>query len=425
MSTTSHHPYSYHEMKTAIEYAKLAGSALYHDKNNHKLPPVKITNKDGELRFSSEINIEHYLPFNIRDESYPLTRANYTPPYYSMKECSFGEFFINELYQQPFHVVNKETGISSPAIFAANVSKEDMGFVILNEKAVVSMKDLSRLYEVTPDYPSPSPQNTPSVTLTDDMFWKVVDGLKWDKDHNSIRAENELYNKLPIDMLSAISEKASFFARQFYSRAYNTFRDLREDTIMDAMYHVVYSGKEKYEKVMGSTDELRKVFGEKLHEGLRLPLIRQQNSYPYAQNLIHGEDLRIKWPEHSQFGDMRLLRIKADAIQAIHAIQSIDFDEVAPKRAREIAPMLEESLMRLGKIADGDLKGAYQNFDKNAYNRLSSNHDAKIGARVSNMISDIMANDGIDFKTAKWDNDKLVVEKNKTSSHAHDMGMGM
>lgn len=425
MSTTSRHPYSYHEMKTAIEYAKLAGSALYHDKNNQKLPPIKITNKDGELRFSSEVNIEHYLPFNIRDEHYPLTRANYTPPYYSMKECSFGEFFINELYQQPFHVVNKETGISSPAIFAADVSKEDMGFVILNEKAVVSMKDLSRLYEVTPDYPSPSPQNTPSVTLTDDMFWKVVDGLKWNKDYNTIRAENELYNKLPIDMLSAISEKASFFARKFYSHAYNTFRDLSEGAIMDAMYHVVYSGKEKYEKVMGSNDELRNVLGEASHYGLRLPLIRQQNSYPYALNLIHGEDLRIKWPSHSQFGDMRLLRIKADAIQAIHAIKSIDFEEVTPKRAREIAPMLEESLMRLGKIADGNLKGAYQNFDKNAYHRLSSNHEAKIGARVSNMISDIMANDGIDYNTAKWDNDKLVVEKNKTSSHAHDMGMGM
>lgn len=423
MSTPSRHPYSYHEMKTAIEYAKLAGASLYHDKSNHHLPPVKITNKDGELRFSSEVNIEHYLPFNIRDEKYPLTRANYTPPYYSMKECSFGEFFINELYQQPFHVVNKETGISSPAIFASGVSGEEMGFVILNEKAVVSIEDLSRLYEVTPDYPAN--EIAPVATITDDMFWKVIDGLKWDKDHNTIRAENELYNKLPMDMLSAISEKASFFARKFYSQAYNQFRDLREGTIMDAMYHVVYSGKQKYEKVMSSSDELRKVFGETLHAGLRLPLIRQQDTYPYAQNLIHGENLRIKWPSHSQFGDMRLLRIKADAIQAIHAIKSIDFDEVTPKRAREIAPMLEESLMRLGKIADGDLKGAYQNFDKQAYRRLSSNHEAKIGAQVSNMLSDLMANDGIDYNTAKWDNDKLVVERSKGFSQSHDMGMGM
>jgi len=421
------HPYSYQAMKTAIEYAKLAGASQYRDPNNHKLPPVNIKMVDGELRFSSDATLEHYLPFHSRDEIYPIGKPGFMHGLFDKKECSFGEFFINELYQQPFHVKNKETGELSVAVKTELAIKgSEMGFTLVGENKVVeSLSELSKKYDITPISSNLVDFKPEIPKLSDQQFWGLMTTLNWKADHNPYRCKKMLLDKYDVKIISAIQNKMYEKSRDIYHKLSSVEKSsgerFGEDRISALADHLTSHGKHAYDMIMTSSDEhILKVLQQAVvAKSIQLPMIQQHTSYPYALYSVSGDQHEINLSHDSSVPDTRKLNISASAISAIHAIKSIDFDHVTPARVKQMAPVYAEALDRLSKIVEGDLKGACQNFGVKEYNRLSNMQECNLHAYVPNIIINLLEAEGVDYKKVIVEPQQEKTEK-KSAAYAND-----
>lgn len=414
------HPYSYKLMEDAINQAKINGSSTYNHANDC-MPPLSIhCNKNGEFFISSSLNISNYLPSALIENFKWLGKPDYMPDFHNKTECLLSEFFAHELFQQPFKVINKQSQQVCDAMLSDGLTRKEkeMMFILVDEQRVVpSLAALNKEYDIIPAEPIRTRFKDSIHGLSDEDGWAMIEAVNWKSDHDYNRCKKEFEEKYAPNVIASMDKWFDSKTKEL-----NTFilsipelaRNHTESHRIELVEHIVSAGKTAFDNAMNSEAAITTLMQKlNVQTGLGFPSYRQHDSYPYGMD-TNGYDDPYKKLDSS-------LMQKASAIEAIHNLKNIDFDHVSPFRAREIKPLIEESLMRLNYILEGQPEKAFSGFDNAAYVRLCHIKESGMHAYVPNLLSDIMSEHGLDFSRVTWNNGIPTQRNKKEKSSSLDI----
>lgn len=402
------HPYSIKALKAAIEEAQKNGKSTYNDPNG-KRPPLLIYTREESgidsngnpsvLMVESTIPLSNYLPFPRPDDegSYFMdVDNNAIPELNNKKTATLFELCCSEILTQNFQVTDKITGIRSEAFF---FGYNGFFYVDGHDDFVTSIENLQNNFHIEVNEPNLIDFRSMANSMSDDMFWSIVDKSNWKKDFDYARINSFLTKSYDPLTLYQFNHKVSEKKSQLYnlSDTNTCFESVYTggDGFSDCVAHIVGSGKAAFEKCMNDPAFFSKFANSNKYSesfSYAVPFVRQQEYYPYALNSESNNDSEI--------------RLRALALYSMQSVKNIDYDNIVPKLHEKTRLQQEQAIYRLSKILEGDMKGAYQDFDRNSYNALSRIEGTSLGALVANCISDAMKKDGLHFDKVEWVNGK-------------------
>lgn len=377
------HPYSYKAMQAAIEECRRQGHAAYNHEGDD-LAPLEFAMRGPMVMVWSA-------------GSDRLSAYGTGVPCDAGPEQSLLQFISRELRQLPFTVTDRRTGAASQAYcFGGAGYGEDVPllFSLLGANTVVDLHELETQYDVIPA--EPILQDYAAVPEMDlAIFWGIIRGFNTPEPLTAEQCEMRLRGTLSKVEMAAFCNTHDRLESELSAKLWEIAPEVAEsgyisdDTLLDCQQSIMRAGRDVYERLMASSEDLADYLRvQKFSGSLLLPRMSQAATYPYATF-----DKFLTLPEMADY-------VRHRAIESLYEIAKIDFDEVTPARARALKPQLEELHWRLTALAEGDFPKAYDGFDHVAYHRLALKEDPSYGP--VNALAEAMAVDGLDWRTAEW-----------------------